>query len=213
MSSIRIQRSITTVERVFSRPSLETPRHRQHRIQPYSTIPIFVSTSGSLFGKQRNHIDSPCICSPLHKFIVSLDTSSNRQTQKVHLQVRLHSNDASSGHNHNHHHHHHSNDPKHGKKRECWNCGSNLDSRALFCKTDGCKVIQNVFAATLPTPKSTSELPARNENGAVNYFEVFDVSPRFDVDIGQIKRKFIALQQEIHPDNFGQKSRVRFCLI
>lgn len=36
-----------------------------------------------------------------------------------------------------------------------------------------------------------------------NYFELFDIEPRFDIDLAQLSERYRALQKQWHPDRFA----------
>lgn len=89
--------------------------------------------------------------------------------------------------------------PSPSTKRSCWNCGKSLQkSHVLFCHQD-CGAIQPV------DPLSS-------------YLEILlpgllllpDQKPtQFDLDMAELRRRYLSLQKQVHPDQFSTKSAVR----
>lgn len=74
---------------------------------------------------------------------------------------------------------------------KCWNCQTVLNAKpSLFCS--GCSLIQS----------------AERQN--FNYFELFNVDQRFNIDTGQLTTNFRKLQSLTHPDKFSNKTEVNF---
>ncbi|BGP24369.1 molecular chaperone [Rhodotorula toruloides] len=55
-------------------------------------------------------------------------------------------------------------------------------------------------------PKCTSLLPPPPPSAT--YFALFDIEPTFDIDVKALKRKFLQMQQKVHPDMFSGKGEV-----
>jgi molecular chaperone HscB len=66
----------------------------------------------------------------------------------------------------------------------CWSCSVALDESALFCPH--CSKIQ-------PPPGG-------------NYFSVFGLVPRLDLDLGMLEHQFHKLSRKLHPDRFARAS-------
>lgn len=76
---------------------------------------------------------------------------------------------------------------------QCWNCQTIVDTTpCLFCKN--CSIIQSP------------------EKQNFNYFELFNISNQYDIDIGQLTSNFRKLQNLMHPDKFTNKTEVNFIL-
>ena len=111
------------------------------------------------------------------------------------------------------HHQTHPNSAQAFQPHQCWRCGANITSPSeIFCGRTaedieasrekgevGCGAIQPVppgaryGSVLLPTSiveKAHEKLP-------------------FDIDVGALRRRFLRLQQAVHPDGFEQKSEVR----
>lgn len=74
---------------------------------------------------------------------------------------------------------------------KCWNCQTISDTRpSLFCKT--CSLIQST------------------ERQNFDYFELFNVDNRYDVDAARLTSNFRKLQNLVHPDRFSNKTEVNF---
>lgn len=72
---------------------------------------------------------------------------------------------------------------------KCWNCQTMSETKpSLFCKT--CSLIQST------------------EQQDFDYFELFNVENRYDVDTGQLTSNFRKLQNLVHPDRFSNKTEV-----
>lgn len=68
----------------------------------------------------------------------------------------------------------------------CWKCGLERKSATeLFC--DQCKVLQN--------PLETK-----------NFFRIFNLSEKFDIDPKELHMQYRRLQAQLHPDKFTQKT-------
>ncbi|ORX86427.1 Co-chaperone Hsc20 [Anaeromyces robustus] len=74
----------------------------------------------------------------------------------------------------------------HSGKR-CWKCKAENKIEAVFCENDKCKVIQIL-------------------DPEVDYFNILGVEKSFDINLKDLKIKFLKLQQLVHPDNFSTKS-------
>lgn len=66
----------------------------------------------------------------------------------------------------------------------CWKCGKERSPPQLFCEK--CNIVQ------IPLEKD-------------NYFKVFDMEEKFDIDQQQLKSKFRKMQTLLHPDKFSNK--------
>lgn len=76
---------------------------------------------------------------------------------------------------------------------QCWNCQTTVNATpCLFCKD--CSLIQSP------------------EKQNFNYFELFDISDQYDIDIEQLTSNFRKLQNLMHPDKFTNKTEVNFIL-
>lgn len=69
---------------------------------------------------------------------------------------------------------------------KCWNCKFPYKSE-LFCSK--CKSLQ--------------EMP-----GELTYFDIIGVKKDFDIDKGDLQRKYRQMQNRLHPDKFGNSSEV-----
>ena len=83
--------------------------------------------------------------------------------------------------------------------KNCWKCGTATANKIKCAKTE-CGVLQPLAKGTtyfdvLLSPKGPAEPNS--------------VQPSFDVDLVQLKRKFLEIQQSVHPDTFSLKSEVR----
>ncbi|KAJ1644146.1 molecular chaperone [Coemansia asiatica] len=76
-------------------------------------------------------------------------------------------------------------------ERTCWRCQRQTSQSGLFCENEKCSVIQ-------PVSKD------------VNYFDVLlsGRAPSFEVDIGELRRNFLKLQQTVHPDSYSQREQI-----
>ncbi|KAJ8929653.1 hypothetical protein NQ314_017636 [Rhamnusium bicolor] len=76
--------------------------------------------------------------------------------------------------------------PKRIKSGNCWNCGAERKNISLvFCEK--CNMIQN---------------PHEKEN----YFKVFDIQEKFNIDQQLLRSKFRKLQSLLHPDKFSNRT-------
>jgi molecular chaperone HscB len=66
----------------------------------------------------------------------------------------------------------------------CWSCHGPVAVLALFC---------HVCGAIQPP-------------GQADHFRRLGLVPRFDLDAGELTRRYVAFQQRLHPDRFGRKS-------
>ncbi|KAJ2489681.1 molecular chaperone [Coemansia sp. RSA 2050] len=73
----------------------------------------------------------------------------------------------------------------------CWSCHRESAPTALLCDNERCRAIQPV-------------------GKGVTYFDLFldEGKPSFDVNTGDLRRRFLKLQQTVHPDSFSQKEDV-----
>jgi molecular chaperone HscB len=69
--------------------------------------------------------------------------------------------------------------------KKCWKCDAENKMENIFCEK--CQTIQPL-------------------NSDADYFSIFGVKKSFDVDLKDLKVKFLKLQQAVHPDNFSTKS-------
>ncbi|CAH1764064.1 2_t:CDS:2 [Entrophospora sp. SA101] len=82
-------------------------------------------------------------------------------------------------------------------KRHCWKCGSQIDYKSLHCERKDCGVIQKALPAD------------------INYFEMLNIVDKskpiiFDIDESKLKRNFLLLQQQVHPDSYGNKDKQEY---
>ncbi|KAJ1764891.1 molecular chaperone, partial [Coemansia sp. RSA 1843] len=72
-------------------------------------------------------------------------------------------------------------------KKTCWSCGTETDLPNVLCENTQCRVIQPV-------------------GKGVTYHDVLldGQHSSFDVDVSQLRRNFLRLQQLVHPDSFSQ---------
>ncbi|KAK9685412.1 molecular chaperone [Basidiobolus ranarum] len=75
--------------------------------------------------------------------------------------------------------------------KSCWRCKEDLRSSEVFCHNTTCGTIQ-------PIPTS------------VTFFEVLVGQEMFDVNIAQLKKKYLSLQQQLHPDSYTRKPQKEF---
>ncbi|KAJ1955735.1 molecular chaperone, partial [Linderina pennispora] len=76
------------------------------------------------------------------------------------------------------------------KRKTCWNCQQESDPASVFCSNNKCGAIQPVGPTT-------------------TYFDVLVGGRRtFDVDMGELRRVFLKLQQGVHPDSYSQKEDI-----
>ncbi|KAJ2753081.1 molecular chaperone [Coemansia pectinata] len=75
-----------------------------------------------------------------------------------------------------------------GRGKICWRCQLESARTALLCDNERCRAIQPV-------------------GKGVTYFDLFsdDGQLSFDVDTVGLRRRFLKLQQTVHPDSFSQK--------
>jgi molecular chaperone HscB len=66
----------------------------------------------------------------------------------------------------------------------CWSCGAAVDEGMLFCAQ----------CSKLQPPHS------------VNYFSVFGLVPRLNLDLGMLEHQFHKLSRKLHPDRFARTS-------
>nr|VDD34461.1 unnamed protein product [Brassica oleracea] len=69
----------------------------------------------------------------------------------------------------------------------CWNCGSSSEKAAfLFC--DSCRSIQPI-------------------DDAVDFFQIFDLEKKYELDAGSLEGKYKDWQKKLHPDLVHNKSQ------
>ncbi|KAI9202275.1 uncharacterized protein BJ171DRAFT_514640 [Polychytrium aggregatum] len=93
--------------------------------------------------------------------------------------------------------------PRH---KECWSCHTALSAADVFCRS--CSKIQPVALGTsyfelLSAHTSLSCQPG-DCDGASAEDSIF--YPKFALDLQQLRRNFLTLQQSVHPDGFTKKS-------
>ncbi|KAJ1983836.1 molecular chaperone [Dimargaris verticillata] len=71
-----------------------------------------------------------------------------------------------------------------GKGKQCWKCKAILPVHALICTNGKC-------GAVVPL------------SDHVNYFDVLVGTPTFDIDVQDVRKRFLRAQQQTHPDNFS----------
>lgn len=69
----------------------------------------------------------------------------------------------------------------------CWSCHKLLELRKFNC----------AFCGALQYPKPN-----------INYFELFEISQTYDIDLEDLSLKFRNMQMSFHPDKFSSKSKV-----
>jgi hypothetical protein len=74
------------------------------------------------------------------------------------------------------------------KSPECWDCRAQLKATSVFCAS--CRIIQPPI-------------------GSQNAFQVFTLPYKFNLSAKLLERQYLALQKQLHPDNFSLKSNVR----
>ncbi|XP_024516261.1 uncharacterized protein LOC9659858 isoform X2 [Selaginella moellendorffii] len=72
------------------------------------------------------------------------------------------------------------------KQRQCWSCGAAAQAE-VFMLCPACKIIQ----------------PA---NRSVNFFDIFDLKKEFELDTGELEKRYKNLQKKLHPDLYSMKS-------
>ncbi|XP_024525299.1 uncharacterized protein LOC9660494 isoform X2 [Selaginella moellendorffii] len=72
------------------------------------------------------------------------------------------------------------------KQRQCWSCGAAAQA-VVFMLCPACKIIQ----------------PA---NRLVNFFDIFDLKKEFELDTGELEKRYKNLQKKLHPDLYSMKS-------
>ncbi|KAJ2457168.1 molecular chaperone [Coemansia sp. RSA 2424] len=77
------------------------------------------------------------------------------------------------------------------KGKICWRCQRESVQAALLCDNDRCRAIQPV-------------------GKGITYFDLLadDGKPTFDVDTSDLRRRFLRLQQIVHPDSFSQREEM-----
>ncbi|KAI8318946.1 Co-chaperone Hsc20 [Martensiomyces pterosporus] len=72
----------------------------------------------------------------------------------------------------------------------CWRCHRESDPSSVFCENEQCSAIQ-------PVGKNTT------------YYDVLlSTNPTFDVDVSDLRRRFLKLQQGVHPDSYSQREDI-----
>ena len=64
--------------------------------------------------------------------------------------------------------------------KSCWNCNKKLDNNAFFCES--CKKVQKDFK--------------------VNPFKTFSLEKIYEIDLVKLEKRYLELQQLLHPDKF-----------
>ncbi|KAJ1979284.1 molecular chaperone [Dimargaris xerosporica] len=75
--------------------------------------------------------------------------------------------------------------------KQCWKCEAALPAHSLVCDNNNCGAV----------------VPLSNH---INYFDVLVGAPTFDIDVKDLRKRFLKAQQQTHPDNFsvlGEKDR------
>ncbi|KAJ2343490.1 molecular chaperone [Coemansia sp. RSA 2618] len=74
--------------------------------------------------------------------------------------------------------------------RTCWRCQYETSQTSVLCENTECAAIQSVSAT------------------ATYYDVLVGAPPAFTVDLAQLRRNFLRLQQAVHPDSFTQRADV-----
>ena len=73
--------------------------------------------------------------------------------------------------------------------RRCWKCGKKIcQGCTLFCSSSSCEAIQGL------------------DKDRCNYFSLFGMDEKFDLDEVNLEASFKNLQRQLHPDKFAMKS-------
>ena len=73
--------------------------------------------------------------------------------------------------------------------RRCWKCGKEIcQGCTLFCSSLSCEAIQGL------------------DRDSCNYFTLFGMDEKFDLDDVNLEASFKNLQRQLHPDKFAMKS-------
>jgi hypothetical protein len=82
--------------------------------------------------------------------------------------------------------------------KNCWKCGTATAYKIKCAKTE-CGVLQPLSKGTTYYDVLLSlKGPAEPQS----------IEPIFDIDMSKVKRKFLEIQQSVHPDTFSLKSEV-----
>jgi hypothetical protein len=73
-------------------------------------------------------------------------------------------------------------------KISCWNCHKEDNEASLICKSTSCGAVQ------------TAKLHA------VDLFQMFNLEPKFNIDISALDSKLKELQSKLHPDKYALKT-------
>ncbi|XP_051131120.1 iron-sulfur cluster co-chaperone protein HscB homolog [Andrographis paniculata] len=78
--------------------------------------------------------------------------------------------------------------PKSAETFHCWNCGAGADSvmASLFCAS--CRSVQPV-------------------NEAIDYFQIFGLERKYEIDLEELEKKYKDWQKKLHPDLVHSKSQ------
>jgi hypothetical protein len=74
--------------------------------------------------------------------------------------------------------------------KECPHCAYYTSNSLFFCKSDSCGKIQVIDVSKW------------------NYFQIFRIPEKFDVDTTYLEKEFKNLQKQLHPDKFSTKSEM-----
>lgn len=83
-----------------------------------------------------------------------------------------------------------------GSTKKCWHCQrdfTEVESKSFFCPCDLKKI-----------------LPV---NSDVDYFEMFNLKPKYKIDTNLLTKNFRQLMRKLHPDLYTRKSEVKMSLI
>ncbi|CAG8499595.1 2852_t:CDS:2 [Ambispora leptoticha] len=87
------------------------------------------------------------------------------------------------------------------QRRHCWKCDSEIDYSSLLCNREECGAIQQ----GLPNDVTYFDLLGMgvSRQGDKKKFS-------YDIDLSQLRRNFLSLQQRIHPDSYSQKDQQEY---
>ena len=105
------------------------------------------------------------------------------------------------------------------QQRICWNCGNPVTAM-FICSVCG-KIVEpppfvsinddNIESETISTSKTIPETAHKSllnhaHNRRLTYFQIFQVEPKFDLDMETVKQQYRYIQALTHPDKFSSAS-------
>jgi uncharacterized protein YijF (DUF1287 family) len=82
--------------------------------------------------------------------------------------------------------------------RSCWNCGKSLQkSHPLLCPENQCGAIQPVDPLSSYLQVLLPGIALMQDQGTL-----------FDLDMGALRKRYLELQRQVHPDTVQLKSQV-----